>query len=127
MPIARERHSGWGYPVRRKNSTGYQDATIVPSWDHGIGADGPGSSMAMTIELNLEQERIVQEALRQGLFHSVEEALDQAIQSIAPRETPLQPRKTAAGKKSLVEVFAPLRGLDLDFSRNPSTGRPVEP
>lgn len=83
--------------------------------------------MAMTIELNLEQERIVQEALRQGLFHSVEEALDQAIQSIAPRETPLQPRKTAAGKKSLVEVFAPLRGLDLDFSRNPSTGRPVEP
>jgi len=31
-----------------------------------------------------------------------------------------------AKKKSLVELFEPLRGLDLDLSRNPSTGRPVE-
>jgi hypothetical protein len=73
----------------------------------------------MTIQLKPEQERILQEALRQGRFHSVEEALDRAIQSIAPRETAEKP---AAGKKSLVELFAPLRGLDLDFSRNPSTG-----
>ena len=41
----------------------------------------------MTIQLKPEQERILQEALRQGRFHSVEEALDRAIQSIAPRET----------------------------------------
>ena len=76
----------------------------------------------MTIELKPEQERILQEALRQGRFHSVEEALDQALQSIVPG-TEAKPK---AGKKSLVELFAPLRGLDLDFSRNPSTGRPVE-
>jgi len=37
-------------------------------------------------------------------------------------------RKRPAGRKSLVELFAesPLRGLDLDFSRNKSTGRPVD-
>ena len=28
-------------------------------------------------------------------------------------------------KKRLSELFAPLRGLEIDFSRNPSTGRPV--
>jgi hypothetical protein len=37
-------------------------------------------------------------------------------------------RKRPPGRKSLVELFAesPLRGLDLDFSRNKSTGRPVD-
>ncbi len=80
----------------------------------------------MTIELKPEQERILQEALRQGRFHSVEEALDRAIQSIAPQECWPKVNKRPAHKKSLVEVFAPLRGLNLDFSRNPSTGRPIE-
>ena len=80
----------------------------------------------MTIELKPEQELILREALRQGRFHSVEEALDQAIRSITP-PTELPARvKRQPGKKSLVEVFAPLRGLDLDFSRNESTGRPVD-
>lgn len=77
----------------------------------------------MTIELKPEQERILQEALRQGRFQSVEQALDEALQSIVPPSTEAKPK---AGKRSLVEVFAPLRGLDLDFSRNASTGRPVE-
>jgi hypothetical protein len=46
----------------------------------------------------------------------------------------LQERKQAASvstgepvkRKRLSELFAPLRGLDIDFSRNPSTGRPVD-
>jgi Arc/MetJ-type ribon-helix-helix transcriptional regulator len=40
--------------------------------------------MAMTIELKPEQERILQEALRQGRFQSVEQALDEALHSLAP-------------------------------------------
>lgn len=80
----------------------------------------------MTIELKPEHERILQEALRQGRFHSVEEAIDQAIQSIAPLDGSPKAIKTRDGRKSLVEVFAPLRGLNLDFTRNPSTGRPVD-
>jgi len=37
-------------------------------------------------------------------------------------------RKRPQGRKSLVDLFAesPLRGLDLDFSRNKSTGRTVD-
>jgi hypothetical protein len=31
-----------------------------------------------------------------------------------------------AGRMGLVELFNPLRGLELEFSRNPSTGRPVD-
>ena len=36
----------------------------------------------MTIQLTPEQERILREALREGRFGSVEEALDTALQSI---------------------------------------------
>jgi Arc/MetJ-type ribon-helix-helix transcriptional regulator len=37
----------------------------------------------MTIELKPEQERILREALREGRFDSVDEALDTALKSIA--------------------------------------------
>ena len=82
----------------------------------------------MTIELKPEQERILQEARRQGRFHSVEEALDQAIQSIAPHENPSKRTARPSGKKSLVQLFAesPLKGLDLNCERAKDTGRPVE-
>ena len=36
----------------------------------------------MTIELKPEQQSILQEALRQGRFQSMEEALDEALHSI---------------------------------------------
>lgn len=34
----------------------------------------------------------------------------------------------AAGgaKRTLLDLFEPLRGLDVEFTRNPSTGRPVD-
>lgn len=38
----------------------------------------------MTIELKPEQARILEEALRHGRFRSVEEALDCALQGLAP-------------------------------------------
>ena len=44
----------------------------------------------------------------------------QARRRIAPLDT-AGPVK----RKSRSELFAPLRGLDIDLSRNPSTGRPV--
>jgi hypothetical protein len=53
----------------------------------------------MTIELKPEQERILQEALRQGRFKSVEKALDQALDSIfpaGPRGPALSPTDRAA-------------------------------
>ena len=36
------------------------------------------------------------------------------------------PGNRPPAKKNLVDLFAPLRGLDLDFSRNGTAGRPVD-
>jgi Arc/MetJ-type ribon-helix-helix transcriptional regulator len=53
----------------------------------------------MTIELNPRQERMLHEAMQQRRFRSVDEALDEALRSIAPSagDTGLQPaRRTPA-------------------------------
>jgi hypothetical protein len=62
--------------------------------------------MAMTIELKPEQERILQEALRQGRFQSVEHALDEAIHSIIPSgemRPSLSPSERAAAFRAWAE------------------------
>ena len=81
--------------------------------------------MAMTIELKPEQERILQEALRQGRFQSVEQALDEALQSIIPSKAVGKPE---ASKKSLLQFFreSPFVGLEMKFERSPNTGRKIE-
>ncbi|HZQ55269.1 MAG TPA: hypothetical protein VFB14_23930 [Bryobacteraceae bacterium] len=33
---------------------------------------------------------------------------------------------TPDSKRTLLDFFKPLRGLDVEFTRNPSTGRPVD-
>jgi hypothetical protein len=79
-------------------------------------------------------------------IHMPPDLLEQARQAATEEHRPadelvseavrryLQERKQAATatnaepvkRKRLSELFAPLRGLDIDFSRNPSTGRPVD-
>lgn len=63
-------------------------------------------------------------------LHDADELIEQALDALdekspAPASSAAD-RRRAAGRKSLVEVFAPLRGMNLDFSRNQSTGRPVD-
>ena len=78
----------------------------------------------MMIELKPEQERILQEALRQGRFQSVEQALDKALQSIVPSK----PEGKPAGQKSLLEFFreSPFVGMEMKFERSSDTGRKIE-
>src|SRR4051794_13395343 len=78
----------------------------------------------MTIQIQQpELEALIEQRLESGAFRDVEDVLLQALRAYEPEAKTSEP----AGKpKSLVEVFAPLRGLDLDWGRNPSTGRPVE-
>jgi Arc/MetJ-type ribon-helix-helix transcriptional regulator len=67
--------------------------------------------------------------IQNGRFHDADEVLEKALDALEEKEAvPVSPaeRRRAAGRKSLVELFAPLQGLDLDFSRNKSTGRPVD-
>jgi hypothetical protein len=75
----------------------------------------------MTVKVDLTPDieaGLLAQAQARGL--SLEAYAAQVLQHAAT------PRDTASGKKSLVELFAPLRGLDLQFSRDASTGRPVD-
>jgi hypothetical protein len=61
-------------------------------------------------------------------LNDVDELLEQALHAL-DENLPSRIRRreaTRGRRKSLAEVFAPLRGLNLDFSRNQSTGRPVD-
>jgi hypothetical protein len=81
----------------------------------------------MTIELKPEQERILQEALRQGRFHSVEEALDRAIQCIAPHgDTSDEGNPPAKQSLSQFLMESPLAGSGLNLERDKDPGRMIE-
>jgi hypothetical protein len=77
----------------------------------------------MTIQITKpEVEDLINQRLQSGAFKDAEDVILQALQS-SPPATPLPDAPPA---KDIVELFAPLRGLNLDFGRNPSTGRPVD-
>jgi Arc/MetJ-type ribon-helix-helix transcriptional regulator len=85
----------------------------------------------MSIEIQKpELERRVRARIRSGQFQNVDEVLEKALDALEEKaqdsSADQQPR--TEGRKSLVELFeeSPLRGLDLDFSRNRSTGRPID-
>jgi len=66
--------------------------------------------------------------MRTGLIENEAKLLDLGLESLQQQllEKVRQSANKSKRKKSLVELFAPLRGLDLDFERNPSSSRPVE-
>jgi hypothetical protein len=78
-----------------------------------------------------ELEQRVRDQIQRGPFHDVEELLEKALDALEEKGTagaPSSHRERPAGRKSLVELFAesPLKGLDLDFSRNKTASRPVD-
>ena len=77
----------------------------------------------MTIQITRpEVEELINQRLQSGAFKDAEDVILQALQS----SSPTAPLPNSAPAKDIVELFAPLRGLNLDFGRNPSTGRPVD-
>ncbi len=77
----------------------------------------------MTIEITQpDLEAIIEQRLNTGAFKDAEDVILQALRSV-----PISPQQAATPvTKDLVELFAPLRGMNLEFSRNPSSGRPVD-
>lgn len=62
-------------------------------------------------------------------LQSTDELLEQALDALdekCPASTVPTAARHESGRRSLVEVFAPLRGLDLDFSRKQSGGRTID-
>ena len=67
--------------------------------------------------------------IQTGQFQDSDELIEKALDALDEKAPPVMSpaeRRRAAGRKSLVELFAPLRGMDLDFSRGTSTARPVD-
>ncbi|MSV32332.1 MAG: hypothetical protein EXQ57_07405 [Bryobacterales bacterium] len=73
----------------------------------------------MTIELTLEQERIIQEEIKSGHFHSPDDVLEHALAAL--REKNRQPR-------TLVQFFreSPFVGMEMKFERSQDIGRKIE-
>ena len=78
----------------------------------------------MTIQITKpEVEALINQRLQSGAFEDAEDVILQALRSF-PAKLPSTPHSG----RSLQEVFEAVRGLadDIDFRRNPSTGRPVD-
>ena len=90
--------------------------------------------MSLTVELKPEVERVLAgQAAARGMdvlayAATLLEQAAQAAESKSQDRSTRPERQRPPGRKSLAELFAesPLKGLDLDFGRNRSTGRPVD-
>jgi hypothetical protein len=86
----------------------------------------------LTMNLEIHKPELVQRVNAQiqiRHLHDADELLEQALDALdekSPAPASAAERRRAVGRKSLVEVFAPLRGMNLDFSRNKSASRPVD-
>lgn len=77
----------------------------------------------MTIQITQpEVEAIIQQRLETGSFKDAEDVILHALRS-SPNAA-----GSPAHQGNIVDLFAKVRGMadDLDFSRNPSIGRPVD-
>ena len=80
--------------------------------------------MTITVEVSPEVEAELARKAAAGVDVPafVATLIEQAAQPVGPKY------RRPEGRKSLIDLFAesPLYGLDLDFSRNKSTGRPID-
>jgi hypothetical protein len=86
--------------------------------------------MTITVDIRPEiQAELARQAAARGSAIEAYAAslLEQAVEAPAEPLTTTE-KQSGEGRKSLVEVCAMVRGLadDVDFSRNPSTGRPID-
>jgi hypothetical protein len=69
-------------------------------------------------------EEIINQRLRSGAFQDAQDVILQALRLSDSCLSPVSASHSEA--KNMVELFAPLRGLNLDFERDPDTGRDIE-
>ncbi len=83
----------------------------------------------MTVELQPETERLVQEEIKNGHVRSVDELIVYAVHLLrekhqtSPSTAPSAKLRRPEGRKSLAQLFAesPFKGLEMKFERFPDT------
>jgi len=71
----------------------------------------------MTIAINPDQERRIQELVRSGRLHSVGDLLDHALEAFAPHDVPMadaQENRRRRAKAAAVRIRALRKGLSLE-------------
>lgn len=96
----------------------------------GSGSRYHGKEAAANMNLEIHQpelERRVRRQIQSGQFQDVDELLTSALDALEGKAMP-SPELLALRKKNFLELCDPVRGLaeDIDFSRNPSTARPLD-
>ena len=80
----------------------------------------------MSIEIKPETERLVQEEITKGHFHSVDEIIIEEVQSRRQKQ-PAKP--TGASDRNTLSEFllnSPLAGSELNIERDKDPGRTVQ-
>lgn len=79
----------------------------------------------MTITLSDEQARLLSEVVDAGVARSPEEAVDQAVRTLHSSAT--AKKRVHEQVDNLADLFArsPFRGLNMEFERDPDTGRDI--
>jgi len=81
----------------------------------------------MTIDLNPEQERIIQEEIRSGHFRNADEVLDHALAALREKNSSLKSEATKPRKNFAQFLMeSPLAGSGLDLERDEDQGRDIE-
>lgn len=77
----------------------------------------------MTIQLTPEDEKLIQERLRSGVFHSVAEVIHHALVS-----SPLPPSSAKKPRKNLADVLSepPFAGSELRLERIRDYPKPLD-
>ena len=81
----------------------------------------------MNIELKPEQERIIQEEIRNGHFRSADEVLDYALAALHDKSS-FQKSESKKPRKNFAQFLmeSPLAGSGLDLERDKDQGRDIE-
>ena len=80
----------------------------------------------MTIKLKPEQERIIQEEIRNGRFRSADEVLDHALAALQEKNSLKSNRKKPLKNFARFLMESPLAGSGLDLERDKDQGRDIE-
>ncbi len=81
----------------------------------------------MSVELKPETERLVQEEVRRGHFHSVDEVIVQGVYALREKSK-VAPARSRKPRKNLADFLleSPFAGSEIDLERQQDFGRAVD-
>ena len=80
----------------------------------------------MSIEIKPETEQLVQEEIKKGHFHSVDEIIIEGVQARRQKQPPKTPRRGDRTTLSEFLLNSPLAGSELDVERDKDPGRTIQ-